>query len=100
MYAARIIITMPIMYAIIRYASRSLHVILTKSTKTLLIFGMLPAMCYLFDYITTVYTQLLYSGSEVVFEFLPFMLCVAYLFFCVIYFHEYEEKCIAEQQKN
>ncbi len=100
MYAARIILTIPIFYTIIRYASRSLHVILTKSTKTLLIFGILPAIYYLFDYTATVYTRLLYSGSKVVFEFLPFMLCVAYLFFCVIYFKEYEEKCIAEQQRK
>ena len=100
MYAARIILTIPILYTIIRYASKSLHVILTKSAKTLLIFGILPAIYYLFDYAGTVYTKLLYSGSKVVLEFLPFMLCVAYLFFCVIYFKEYEEKCLAEQQRK
>lgn len=100
MYAARIIITIPIWYMIIRYASRSLHVILTKSKKTLLVFGILPALYYLFDYIATVYTRLLYTGSYVAFEFLPFLLCIAYLFFSVVYFKEYEQKCEAEQQKK
>ncbi len=100
MYASRIVLTVPIWHIIFRYASRSLHVILTKSRKTLLIFGILPVIYYLFDYIATVYTKLLYNGSQVIFEFLPFLLCVAYLFFSVIYFKEYEEKCAAEQQKK
>lgn len=100
MYVVRIIITVPIWYAIIRYAAKSLRVILSKSTKTIMIFGILPAVYYLFDYLTTVYTKLLYSGSLVVFEFLPFLLCIAYLLFSVIYFREYEEKCAAEQQRK
>ncbi len=99
-YAVRIAVTLPIWYMIARYASKSLYVILTKSTKTLLIFGILPAVYYLFDYTATVYTKLLYSGSQAVYEFLPFMLCITYLFFSVIYFKEYEEKCAAEQQKK
>ena len=100
MFATRIILTIPIWYIINRYASRSLHVILTKSQKTLLIFGILPAVYYCFDYIVTVYTNLLYSGSLLIFEFLPFLLCVTYLFFSVVYFKEYEEKCAAEHHKK
>lgn len=99
-YAARIAITVPVWYVIIRFAAKPLHVIITKSTKILLIFGLLPIGYYLFDYIANVYTRLLYNGSQVIFEFLPFILCIAYLLFCVIYFREYEEKCEAEQQKK
>ena len=99
-YAARIAITVPIWYIIVRYVAEPLHVILAKSTKTLLIFGILPIGYYLFDYIATVYTRLLYNGSQIILEFLPFMLCIAYMLFCVIYFREYEEKCAAEQQKK
>lgn len=100
MYAARIAIAIPAGFIIIRFASMSLHTILTKSPKTLLIFGFLPAVYYVFDYIATVYTEMLYSGSQVVSEFLPFVLCIAYLLFSMVYFKEYEEKCVAEQQKK
>ncbi|MDD2374722.1 MAG: GHKL domain-containing protein, partial [Eubacteriales bacterium] len=48
-------------------------------------------------YIASVYTDLLYTGTEVVYEFLPFVLSVAYLIFGVVYFKEYEEKVEAEQ---
>ncbi len=100
MDAARILVTIPIWYGIVRYASRSLQVILAKPMKDLLIFGMLPIVYYLFDYFATVYTKLLYNGSQAVFEFLPFVLCIAYLLFNVFYLREYEEKCTAEQHKK
>ncbi len=100
MDVGRILVTIPIWYGIVRYAARPLRVILAKSTKELLIFGILPVVYYLFDYIATVYTKLLYEGSQAVFEFLPFVLSIAYLLFNVFYLREYEEKCAAEQQKR
>ncbi len=99
-YGLRAVITVFLGFLIIRYFAPSLSVILTKPLKTVLIFSILPAAYYLFDYIATVYTNLLYSGSEVVFEFLPFVLCVAYLIFSIIYFREYEEKCKAERHNQ
>lgn len=99
-YGVRSLVTVILGYLIIRYIANSVAVILTKPIKTILIFSITPASYYLFDYIATVYTDLLYSGSEVVFEFLPFVLCIAYLIFSVVYFKEYEEKCEAEQYKH
>ena len=99
-YGLRAVITVFLGVLIIRYFAPSLSVILTKPLKTVLIFSILPMAYYLFDYIATVYTNLLYSGSEVVFEFLPFVLCVAYLIFSVVYFKEYEEKCEAERHNQ
>ena len=46
------------------------------------------------------YTSLLYSGLEVVAEFLGFILCIAYLLFLFLYFRQYEEKCEAEQRNQ
>ena len=36
--------------------------------------------------------RLLYIGNRVVVEFAPFLLCICYLVFCVVYFKQYEEK--------
>src|SRR5690606_35616545 len=91
-YGLRSVYTIALGFLIIRYIAPSMAVILTKPFKTVLIFSILPVAYYLFDYIATVYTNLLYSGSEDVFEFLPFVLCVAYLIFSVVYFREYEAK--------
>ena len=99
-YTVKILMMLVIGFFIIRYIAPSVSVILLKSRKTILIFSILPISYYLFDYIATVYTDLLYSGSQEVFEFLPFVLCISYLLFCVVYFKEYEEKCKAERQNQ
>ena len=99
-YGIRTAITVFLGFFIIRYITSSIGIILTKPFKTVLIFSIIPATNYLFYYITTVYTDLLYSKTEVVFEFLPFVLCIAYLIFSVVYFKEYEEKYKVEQHNQ
>lgn len=99
-YGVRFITTVVMGILIIKWIAPSVSLILSKSKKIVLSFGLLPSIYYLFDYFTTVYTNLLYSGSQTVFEFLPFILCVAYIFFCIIYFKEYEEKCEMERRSH
>lgn len=62
--------------------------------------GLIPFVYYMFDYTTRVYTSLLYSGREVVVEFLGFILCVFYLLFIFLYFRQYEEKLEADQKNQ
>lgn len=99
-YGLRAVYTVILGLLIIPYIAPSMAVILTKPHKTVMIFSILPIAYYLFDYFATVYTDLLYSGSTTVFEFLPFVLCVAFLMFSVIYFREYEAKCELEQRNR
>ena len=99
-YGIRSVITVLLGLLILRYFASSIAVILTKPFKTVLIFSISPAAYYLFDYIATVYTNLLYSGSEVALEFLPFVLCIAYLIYSAVYFKEYEGKREAEQHNH
>ncbi len=99
-YGVRTAFTLLLGFLILRYYASSIAVILTKPRRTILIFSSLPIAYYLFDYIASVYTDLLYTGTEVVYEFLPFVLSVAYLIFGVVYFKEYEEKVEAEQHNQ
>lgn len=99
-YGFRTIATLLLGLIIIRYFAETLSVILTKSRKTIVIFSILPVSYYLFDYTATVYTDLLYSGSLVILEFMPFVLCLAYLIFSLVYFKEYEEKIEAEHHTH
>lgn len=100
MYAARVTTSIIICLLIIKYIATYIATILSKPRRAVIIFGFLPSTYYLFDYIATVYTDLLYRGSQVVFEFLPFAFCIAYLIFSIIYFKEYEEKCEKERYNN
>ncbi len=44
-------------------------------------FGLIPALGYAFDYLTRIYTDLLYEGVPAAVEFMPFVCCVSYLAF-------------------
>ena len=63
-----------------------------------MILGFMPFVYYIFDYVTSIYTSLLYSGLEIVGEFLGFVLCLTYLMFLFLYFKEYNE--IAKKYKD
>lgn len=91
-YIVRFIVSVSTMVILIKFAASDISTILSKDKITLFIFSILPFVYYVFDYLSTVYTNLLYSGNELVYEFLPCIMCVSYLFFCVSYFREYEEK--------
>ena len=68
-----------------------------KTDRELLIIGSLPLVYYIFDYATTKFSKLLYTGNRAVPEFIGFAICMSYLFFLLIYFREYEMKSKAEQ---
>lgn len=99
-YSVRIVTTIVVFAALIRFVSNAAAQLIQKPPKALLIFAILPFTYYLFDYVTGVYTELIYSGKKVVAEFLGFVLCIAFLLFLLVYFKQYEEKLEAEQRSR
>ena len=91
-YVARIVTTLGVFAALMRYLP-PLAVQLSNKTPTELgILLILPLVYYVFDYATNVYTTLLHSGSVVTVEFLAFFLCIFYVLFLTVYLREYEAK--------
>lgn len=76
-----LVVTLPLLLFLLRYASPVVHQLSGYSAKMQCQFGAIPALYYVFDYVTTVYTDLLSSGNPVVVEFMPFVCCAAYLVF-------------------
>lgn len=74
--------------------------IFNKDRRSVCIFGLLPTVYYIFDYITVVYTSFLQDNNQVAVEFLPFFFCIAFLMFCVVYYKEYEQKIDAERKES
>lgn len=99
-YSVRIITNIVVFAALLLFVSNAVAQLIQKPTKALLIFAILPFTYYFFDYVTSVYTALIYSGKEVVAEFLGFVLCITYLLFLLVYFKQYEEKREAEQRSR
>ena len=99
-YVVRIATTVSVFTVLLLYVSEATAQLLQKPTRSLVILGLMPLVYYVFDYMTGVYTNLLYSGREVVAEFLGFVLCITYILFLSMYFKQYEEKRETEQRNQ
>lgn len=75
-----------------RYLAAPIRQLMGRSRKTCLMTGLIPAMYYLFDYMTTVYTSLLHDGNIAAVQFMPSMVSGAYLVCLVIYNGELEKQ--------
>lgn len=96
-YLVRIIVTIVVFFFLSRYLCQTTALLFAKSDRELYILGVMPFVYYVFDYATTKFSALLYSGNKVVVEFLAFAMCVSYVIFLFVYFQEYEMKSRAEQ---
>lgn len=91
-YFVRILTTVTTFAILFKYVFRSTKTIFAKNARELSIIGFLPFVYYIFDYTSTKFSHLLYSGNKAVVEFMGFAFCIAYLVFLMVYFREYENK--------
>ena len=82
------------------FISPVLSKLFEKDIKSVLIFGSVPIIYYLFDYIMGIYTDLWITHNRVVAEFLPFFLCIVFMVFCLFYYKEYEQKLDAKHTQE
>lgn len=91
-YTARIVTTFVTFILLCRFVCRTTAAIFAKEKRELCVIGFLPLMYYVFDYTTTKFSSLLYSGNKAVVEFMGFAFCIAYLIFLLVYYREFEKK--------
>ena len=91
-YSVRLIVTLPLLWVLVRYISPRFALLVRLPFREVTTFGLMPLVYYIYDYITTVYTKLLYSGNPLITEFLGFFLCISYLVFLYIFAQEYIAK--------
>lgn len=87
-------------YFLKRYVASSVIQLMERSTRSCLLFGAVPLMYYLFDYATTFYTDLLYSGAPLVVQFTPSMICTFYLVFVLLYYKESQKQADAKRERD
>ncbi|MDD6572249.1 MAG: hypothetical protein PUF12_07710, partial [Thermoflexaceae bacterium] len=63
-------------------------------------FGIIPITYYCFDYITTVWTDLLYTGNYHVTQFMPFVICFAYIIFIIVLRNEQNQRIEAFKERS
>ncbi len=92
-----LLVTVPLLIFLLRFVSPAVSRLSNHPIKLQCQFGAIPALYYVFDYATVVYTDLLTGGSPVVVEFMPFVCCGAYIAF-LLYSSAEERKYIRLQQ--
>lgn len=92
---ARMLALLVVGYLCLFRVASCLEEIFNKDRRSVCIFGLLPAVYYVFDYATAVYSDLWGARNPVVTEFVPLVLTCAYVVFCFIYYREHEQKADA-----
>lgn len=91
---SELIITIPLLLILLKYVSPAVRSISYNTTWVQSQFSLIPAVYYVFDYMTQIYTNILPIGTPVVAEFMSFVCSIAYLVFIL---RSSEEKWIRSQ---
>lgn len=83
-----------------KYVANTLLQLMEKSTKSCVLLGAVPLFYYLFDYITTIYTDLLYQGVSGAVQFMPSVFSIVYFVFIIIYYAEMQKQAFAHRERD
>lgn len=97
---AELIFTIPLLFVLLKYIAPFMRSLAGSSIQEQCRFGLVPALYYLFDYSTRVYTDLLISDVPVAVEFMPFVCSVAYLAFLIYVSGAGQMRSYLEQAQN
>ena len=72
--------------------------IFVKTDFSTIVFGVIPIIYYIFDYMVSPLVDTIPVYGRAVFEFLPFFVCITYLVLSSFYYTEYEKNVHAEMK--
>ena len=98
--AAELALTLPLLLGLLYFVAPAVRTIAGYKPAMQVRFGLIPAVGYLFDYLTRIYTNLLAQGTPAAVEFMPFVCCVAYLGFVLRSSAENETRLRLEQTQE
>lgn len=94
------LLIVPICILLWQFFAPAAHNAMTDSKQSLLLFGSLPVCYYIFDYVTAIYTNLLYEGSQMLVEAIPSMLIIFYVFFLAAYRQQLQQRSQTELESS
>jgi len=95
------IIIAPIIFIMLHmYVAKPLQNLMIRSRGSTYLCGAMPLLYYVFDYICTRYTELLYTGEPFIVQFMPSLMSTFYFFFLLIYSSGLDSKDKAYYEKE
>lgn len=87
-------------YFLKRYVSGSFRELMEKSNNSCILIGAVPLLYYIFDYTTTIYTDILYRGSKWAIQFMPSTVSIFYFVFIIIYYAETQKQANSQRERD
>jgi len=87
-------------YLLKKYVIGSVRHLMVKSPKSCLLLGGVPFFYYAFDYFTTIYTDVLYSGAEWAVQFMPSIISIFYFVFVILYYIETQKQADFQRERD
>lgn len=87
-------------YFLKRYVAGSVRQLIEMSTKACLFLGGVPLFYYMFDYTTTIYTDVLYQGMKWVVQFMPSIISIFYFVFVILYDAETQKQAVLQRERD
>ncbi len=95
------IVTAFLMYWFLqKYVVKSVRHLMNRSMKSCLLFGLMPAFSYIFDYVSTIYTDFMYSGGRMAVQFMPFVTSAFYFIFVLLYYGETQKQASLQRERD
>lgn len=95
-----IVMVLVAFWVIEKYAATPIHELMQVSKLATIVMGIVPFTYYFFDYFTTVWTEILYTGNYLVAQFMPSVICAAYLVFAVVFSYEQKRKMEVVEERT
>jgi F0F1-type ATP synthase membrane subunit b/b' len=87
-------------YFLKKYVAGSIRKFMEISTKSCLFLGGVPLFYYLFDYTTTIITDVLYRGTKWAVQFMPSTVSVFYFVFVILYYAETQKQVALQRERD
>lgn len=87
-------------YFLKRYVAGSVRQLIEMSKKSCLFLGGVPLFYYVFDYTTTIYTDVLYRGTKWAVQFMPSTISVFYFVFVLLYYSETQKQAALQRERD
>ncbi len=82
------------------YVAGSIRQLMEVSSKSCLFLGGVPFFYYLFDYTTTVYTDVLYRGTKWAVQFMPSTISIFYFVFVILYYEKSQKQTALQRERD
>lgn len=83
-----------------KYVAGSVRRLMQMSKRSCLFLGGVPLFYYLFDYITTIYTDVLYRGTKWAVQFMPSTISIFYFAFVILYYAETQKQATLQRERD